>query len=321
MKEIHEYAEFWPRPTKEEYAELKENISKYGFDESIPIILYNDKILDGYTRAQVCEELKVEPHYTTFEGTDAEAFELTKRLNYARRHMSVGQKSLMGDNWRIKLVEINKEKGKENLIQFQDPTGGVKITPTLERPKGMRFADDGTPLNDEAKQWIAKDVEKIKEERRSATLAAKKFHVSSSNIKNAARLRKEAPDLRDKVWNNRMSISTAMNVLKKRDDGEKKVNGATVNNKFKLLFGEVVGDYGESRGGKWLNDKANDCMETWIGCPEFGVKVSVDVVKDDDGKPAVHFVVTETKGLKYRHDEGEVINKITWTLEGDYNNA
>ena len=68
-----------PDMSKEDYTGLKEDIKNNGFDETKPIYLYEEKILDGWHRFNVCQELAVEPIYKTFEGTTIEAINFVIR--------------------------------------------------------------------------------------------------------------------------------------------------------------------------------------------------------------------------------------------------
>ncbi len=54
-----EYLKAVPRPTKERYEEIKQDIQTQG--QQLPIII-NEKciILDGYTRFQICNDLRIE---------------------------------------------------------------------------------------------------------------------------------------------------------------------------------------------------------------------------------------------------------------------
>jgi len=74
---LHPYCEIIPPCTAEEFAELKEDIKKYGLQA--PIKLFADQILDGRSRYNACVELdkegvRVEWKSEAFSGTQKDAF-------------------------------------------------------------------------------------------------------------------------------------------------------------------------------------------------------------------------------------------------------
>jgi ParB-like chromosome segregation protein Spo0J len=74
----------FPEMISEEYARLKSDIEVNGFDDSMPITLYKESILDGWNRYKVCKELGIEASFIEFEGSDSEAIEFVIRSNKSR---------------------------------------------------------------------------------------------------------------------------------------------------------------------------------------------------------------------------------------------
>lgn len=76
---------------------LKTNVKANGV--LIPIVTYNDQILDGRNRYEVAKELEAEGHelkkieFTEFVGTEAEAHEFAMAAGAQRRDLTSGQKA------------------------------------------------------------------------------------------------------------------------------------------------------------------------------------------------------------------------------------
>lgn len=69
----HEYGMVWHRFDPDAFAELVENIKGRGLDQEI--MIYEEKVLEGWHRYLACLAGSVEPRFTRFEGTDLEAAE------------------------------------------------------------------------------------------------------------------------------------------------------------------------------------------------------------------------------------------------------
>ena len=100
-----------PRPTKSERRTLKFSIAEDG--QQMPIIC-NSKfiILDGHTRAEICEELHIKPKFSIkkFENSyDERKFIIISNL--ARRQLSKFQKIELA--WEI--YEVEKQKANQRM--------------------------------------------------------------------------------------------------------------------------------------------------------------------------------------------------------------
>jgi hypothetical protein len=61
----------FPEAKPEDYTRILDDIRANGFDEKQPITLYQGEIIDGWNRQRACDELKIEPTYYHFNGTDS----------------------------------------------------------------------------------------------------------------------------------------------------------------------------------------------------------------------------------------------------------
>lgn len=113
--EYHKLASMFPRPCQEQKHSLWKSIKENGLLE--PIALFEDKILDGISRYEVCMELGVEPKFTE----DLNGFspvEYVNSRNFARRHLSASQLAAVA----LEIIEARRD--------FRRKYGG-KITETV----------------------------------------------------------------------------------------------------------------------------------------------------------------------------------------------
>ncbi len=87
-----QYLAIVPRPSDEDYEDLKDSMSKNGQLVSI-IINEKNEIIDGHTRYQICNELMITPKTVVkkFKKKEEELLYVIS-LNFQRRHLTVFQK-------------------------------------------------------------------------------------------------------------------------------------------------------------------------------------------------------------------------------------
>ena len=126
---IAKYQAF-PDLTNEEYESLKSSILEHGV--LVPVIVSeDDEIIDGHHRVRIAKELGVE--YTTEirSGlTDQEKYELSMKLNFARRHLTLKQKQEI-----IKKQLINNTESSDRMIARSlgvSPSSVGKVRKKLE---------------------------------------------------------------------------------------------------------------------------------------------------------------------------------------------
>jgi hypothetical protein len=109
----HPIADIWPLMKGKEFDALKEDIAR---TEKLlhPIVLLENKILDGRNRYNACKDLALMPEFVELPpGTDPIAYVLS--ANEQRRHMSQSQRALVA----AKLADLkpgdNQHSGGEGL--------------------------------------------------------------------------------------------------------------------------------------------------------------------------------------------------------------
>jgi hypothetical protein len=88
--EFHPLANVLPLIDGVEFDRLVHSIVDNGLHD--PIIIFEDKILDGRNRYRACLKANVEPRTEVFSGGDPVAFVMDRNLH--RRHLTAGQKAM-----------------------------------------------------------------------------------------------------------------------------------------------------------------------------------------------------------------------------------
>ncbi len=113
----HKY-NIYPEITGEDLEELKNSI-KDGYDVRMPIVLYEGKILDGWNRYKICDELDIIPEATMFEGDDQDALDYVIKTN-KRRHLTQSQKACIAVDYLPLFEAAAKER------QVRKPVNSVR---------------------------------------------------------------------------------------------------------------------------------------------------------------------------------------------------
>ena len=155
MKQTHELAKFFPPMQGEEFKALCQDVKDNGLKN--PIVLKDDKILDGSNRARACEEVGVRPKYENFNGGDPLEYVISQ--NVLRRHLTSSQRSILA-------LELEE--------QFAAEIKAKQVKKDPNAPKA-RYSHDPKVAST------------------AAAKAAKKLHIGSATVKYAKRLQKAAP--------------------------------------------------------------------------------------------------------------------------------
>lgn len=87
----HPYADMFPRMHSEAFDALVASIREDGLDE--PIVIYEEKILDGRNRYAACTKAGAETTFVEYEGDDPFRFVLRKNLH--RRHLTASHRAMI----------------------------------------------------------------------------------------------------------------------------------------------------------------------------------------------------------------------------------
>jgi len=173
--EFHEYADLFPLMTGDDFAELRNSIAASGLE--VPIVLYEEKILDGRNRYIACLDTDTAPRYETYEGSDPLGYAI--RLNLNRRHLTAGQRAVIA----LDALPMLEEEARGRMVE----AGGYgNITIPSER---------GT----------------------ARAAAGEMFNVSPSYVQQAKKIQQVAPELLEKVRSGEVSLSRAKAAVRKSE--------------------------------------------------------------------------------------------------------
>lgn len=164
----------------EEFKGLVKSIKEYGLFD--PILVWQGKIVDGRHRHKACMEAGVEPEYEYL--VDEVPFDKVRDrvvgANILRRHLTTGQRAMIAAS----LANMTREDTlKQNTVS--------RIRPS-----------------------------EADEEKKSSGSAAKSLGVGITSVKDAKNVKRDAPDLAEKVNKGEMSLHAAETERRKRK-GEK----------------------------------------------------------------------------------------------------
>jgi hypothetical protein len=197
---IHPKAALFPMLSKEELNELAADIKTNGLRE--PIVVDKDGLLvDGRNRLAACEIAGVEPTVIDLNGTDTEAFIISRNL--ARRHMNPGQRATVV---AMMYPEADEKggRGKTSVVRRVFPM--VSDTSLFRARKVLRFAPDlaASVLNNSLS--LEEAYQKAKEREQFAESDEAKINL----------LKNEARDLAELVIEERMKVDEALAAFQDR---------------------------------------------------------------------------------------------------------
>jgi ParB-like chromosome segregation protein Spo0J len=196
--EFHSLANIFPMMDAESLQSLSDDIKQHGLHESI--LVYEGKILDGRNRYRACNMAGVDPDFDTYDGDDPLSFVISRNLK--RRQLTPGQLAFVA----LKIKDIEAERAKER----QRVHGG-----TAPGKKANTAANLGGSVASDARD-----------------LAAKQVGVSHGYVTDAEKVRREAPELENKVVAGEVTLPQALREIKERVD-ELRTPPATGNHRAK----------------------------------------------------------------------------------------
>lgn len=184
--EQHEYANIFPMMAGAELDALAESI-RHGYDESMPIVLLDGKILDGRNRYKACQMANVPPVFTAYDGDDP--LEFVIRHNLTRRHLNETQRAGVaaklanmprgGAEYRSPNLDTDKISRKQaaDLLNVGKSTVATYRAVAAAMPELVPLMDEGKMTAHEASKKV-KEVERTKE-RKQVAEKAKAIPLSS----------------------------------------------------------------------------------------------------------------------------------------------
>lgn len=178
----------FPKASEEDFARLREDMRANGYDNSLPIMLYQGAILDGWSRYCAATELGLIPSFVEFDGDDDAALVYTLRTN-KRRNLSSSQ-------WAAVAVEAD-----ELLQSIRDAVESARRAKISEaRQAGLQV---------EANETTQLIVESPRSESEAAHKVAEVFNTNRTYINEAAKLKETSPEAFEMVKAGDVSVPLA----------------------------------------------------------------------------------------------------------------
>jgi hypothetical protein len=191
----HPMSHLFPRMPYDEFLALVEDIKVHGQRE--PILVHGGLILDGRHRASAVEQLqkagaKIELRTREYDGPTDEATlqALVISANLARRHLTQSQRAAIA----LYVLPAYEARAKERLkTNRRAPPAGFPKDPDLRRKteEGIEAREEG-----DARQLAAIDL-----------------GVSARYVSDMKRVKREAPDLVEKVRQGELTVPEALRQL------------------------------------------------------------------------------------------------------------
>ena len=263
--EFHEYANIFPMLEGQELEALRADVDANG--QINKIILYQGKILDGRNRYKVCEMLGIEPETIVYPGDDPLGLVLSQNLH--RRHLTESQRAMVASNI-------------------------ANLPPHRPQNKSANLPTSISPFKN---QHETRKVEKV-DSGISQSEAAKQVNVSERLVRDAVKLRREAPpEIVSQVERGEKTIHAALDELaqpEKTGCGKRGKDGKLRPAKYKPRKKTVAKS----------SEPEEEIWETPIKMPEE----SGDFVEIP--YPFCHIKMFSAIHKKVKNESDEVLNKV-----------
>jgi len=199
--DFHELSNIFPLMSEKELEELAQDISKNGLLE--PIILYENKILDGRNRYRACQLHQLPFETIDFNG-NCNPFDYVISLNLHRRHLNAAQRAELG----LVILARESEKAKKRQEETQ------LVGPSTQK-----------------KDVVVRTVHTTIENGRSIKIAASKAQISDNTLRKVAKIKEHIHQdpILQKSWEKALSGQTSINSVfnkvkrKKHEEEQKKL--------------------------------------------------------------------------------------------------
>jgi len=153
---IHPIADLIPQMSEAEYQGLLADIRENGLRE--PILCTPDRVLlDGRHRLKACHELEIAPTFVEWEGAtdDATIAALVFSLNLHRRHLTDGQKAMLGAELEERYgMQIPKGRPSETPQRFAELSGEAREHAAAAVGSNRQYVSDAKRIRQSAPDLV-----------------------------------------------------------------------------------------------------------------------------------------------------------------------
>lgn len=254
MIEVHEIADLWPQMANDEWAEFVADIKANGL--LTPIVTWRNKVVDGKHRYKACVETGTDPRFDSLPDN--------------------------WDEWRV-VTHCSSLHRRRNLTPAQRAAVGAEAVEKYA-PKARERQQVGRPPKNENK--LAPRGAKISERGKAAAAAAKDIGSTERSVERASFVRKNAPEVFEKVKAGEVSLKVAERIAK-----------APPERQSALLNQLDTGARSEDAGDSW-------------GTPPQWIALAHDTMGGIDLDPATNAKAQETVGAaKFFTKEDDGLSK------------
>lgn len=194
--EYHEYANLFPMISKDELKQLASDIKQKGLQE--PIVLYEDKILDGRNRYEACKLVDIIPQYKHYDQ-EIDPLDYVISINIKRRHLDAGQKAAIAS-------EIaNMRSGERTDLEPKTNSSEVKIS--IET--AAKMLNVGTTAVKQFKQLKEKNPEKATQVKEGKT----KLNAAVKETKKEDQIKQRTEAVKDLPKDSNLHLGDCVKIL------------------------------------------------------------------------------------------------------------
>ena len=183
---VHPAAKMFPLLIGKAFDDLVESIRDKG--QQVPIMMVGDLLLDGRNRLAVCKKLGLKPVSEQWNGTSSQ-IDYIVAANLHRRHLTVSQKAKIA----VDLIPVYAAEAKKRQKKHGGTSPGSKANTST--PRGGSVS---------------------KRSGEAAKQAAAAVGIGISSVTRLRAVKREAPDLMEKVDSGKLKIATAYSKLLER---------------------------------------------------------------------------------------------------------
>lgn len=197
--QIHEVCNIFPMMGEDDFRALKEDIRAHG--QSVPILTFKGKVIDGRNRLKACEELGIAPKTEEWGGSKP-LVDFIVGLNLHRRHLSSGQRAACGTEIEERLATEAKARQAANARA------------TAAQKAASKPIDSNSQSVDHSKVDRPVSLPKATEQ------AAKLVGSNRQYIQDAKAVKAASPDLHEKVKQGVITLPQAKREVARQEKRE-----------------------------------------------------------------------------------------------------